>query len=285
MTEAAVGHRGAVEHRVIGRADVTAYSPFLDELADLVAQHGTLYEWASEIPQSRALRGRAPVYAALLPSSQTPVVVRHGWHGGLLAPLTADRFRRPTRAPLEMDHSARLRGAGIPTTEVLGFARYAASFGFCRVDVASRYISDAADLGMVLAGLAPGMECDAALLATQRLLGQLAAAGVRHPDLNMKNVLLRPVATRTEVSGLDRGAFSESTCPRRPAESAPLEALVIDVDVVRWTLDTPTSPRETMIANVDRLTRSFRKWRNQFGCDVSNGQMTEFARAALAMTP
>ncbi len=249
---------GAVT-RAVGQSDVTAMPAVIDDLAAIVRDHGTLYDWAEEQPQPRAMRGRAPVYVATLPGSGTSVVVRHAWHGGLLAPLTADRFRRPTRAPLEMTRSASLRAAGIPTTEVLGFARYPASFGLlCRVDVVSRYVADAADLGMVLAGLAPFVDCETALASTQRLLLQLAANGIVHPDLNVKNILLRPT-------------------------SDGIEALIIDVDVVQC--NPSRAPAETMRANIARLTRSVRKWRTHFGCDVTDTRIDAFASAVThAMT-
>jgi len=241
--------------RAVGTADVTGVPVVLDDLAEIVREHDTLYDWAAEQPQPRAMRGRAPVYVATLPTCGIPVVVRHGWHGGVLAPLTADRFRRPTRAPLEMERSTALRAAGIPTTEVLGFARYPAAFGLCEVDVVTRFVADAADLGMVLAGLAPFVDCETALSATQRLLMQLADHGVIHPDLNVKNVLLRPT-------------------------SEGIEALIIDVDVVRW--DAKRAPVDTMRANLARLTRSVRKWRTHFGCDVTDARIAAFSDAVTA---
>lgn len=246
----------APETRRIGRSDVTGVALVLDDLAEVVRRHGTLYDWAQEQPQPRAMRGRAPVYVAALPTSGVSVVVRHAWHGGLLAPVTADRFRRPSRAPIEMSQSTALRDAGIPTTEVLGFARYPAALGLlCRVDVVSRYVPDAADLGMVLAGLAPFVDCETALDATQRLLLQLAAHGIVHPDLNVKNILLRPSA-----DGID--------------------AMMIDVDVVQWNAE--RTPADTMRLNVARLTRSVKKWRTHFGCDVTDARITSFASAVTA---
>jgi hypothetical protein len=241
--------------RAVGTADVTGTPAVLDDLAAIVREHDTLYDWAADQPQPRAMRGRAPVYVATLPACGIPVVVRHGWHGGVLAPLTADRFRRPTRAPVEMERSAALRAVGIPTTEVLGFARYPAAFRLCHVDVVTRYVADAADLGMVLAGLAPFVDCETALACTQRLLMQLASHGVIHPDLNVKNILLRPTTDG-------------------------IEALIIDVDVVRW--DASRSPDETMRANVARLTRSVRKWRTHFGCDVTDARIAAFSDAVTA---
>lgn len=241
--------------RIVGAADVTGSPEVLDDLAAIVGEHDTLYDWAAEQPQPRAMRGRAPVYVATLPTCDIPVVVRHGWHGGLLAPITADRFRRPTRAPWEMSRSAALRAAGIPTTEVLGFARYPAALGLCQVDVVTRFVADAADLGMVLAGLAPFVDCESALSSTQRLLMQLANHGVIHPDLNVKNILLRPTPDG-------------------------IEALIIDVDVIRW--DPTRAAEDTMRANIARLTRSVRKWRTHFGCDVTDSRIAAFTAAVTA---
>ncbi|MBL0940551.1 MAG: hypothetical protein IBJ03_16770 [Gemmatimonadaceae bacterium] len=239
-------------------ADVVAVDRIRDDLAQIVHSHASVYQWAEEQPQPRALRGRAPVYVATLPTSGVTVVVRHSWHGGLLAPITGDRFRRPTRAPQEMQRSIALRAAGIPTTEVLGFVRYDAGAGLARVDVVSRYVDDTADLGMILAGLDPELEGEAALTATLTLLQKLAAHGVVHPDLNVKNVLLR-----------------------RQAVNGP-EAMIIDVDVVDWNPERPAS--ETMARNVARLVRSLHKWRRQFGCDLADPRIESFAESALALT-
>jgi len=259
-TVTAVQHASleAIEETQVHHATVHAGPTWLPRLAALVREHGSLYDWASSQPQPRALRGRAPVYVAQLPDGGPPVVVRHAWHGGLLAPITQDVFRRPTRAPIEMARSAELHRLGIPTTEVLGYALYDAAFGLARVDVVTRYVDDTADLGMVLAGLVPTIECEAALTATLELLELLAMHGVVHPDLNVKNILLHTPA------------------------GAPPRAMVIDVDVIH--IGGTTADR-TMQRNVARLTRSLHKWNRQFGCDLADVRIAEFAAAALARTP
>ncbi|WP_396214429.1 lipopolysaccharide kinase InaA family protein [Gemmatimonas sp.] len=258
MTTTQVAHARALESRPLEQATVFGYASYLDDLSTIIRDYGTLYDWASSQPQPRALRGRAPVYVAALPTTRTAVVVRHSWHGGLLAPLTRDVFRRPTRAPLEFDHSRTLLELGIPTTEVLGYALYHAAFGLVRVDVVSRYVEHTADLGMVLANFAPSIECDAALAATQTLLERLARHGVVHPDLNVKNILLH-------------------TPP-----DAPPSALVIDVDVATVG---GVSPVRAMERNVARLERSLHKWNRQFGCDMADARIAAFAKAALARVP
>lgn len=247
-----------IESARVGAATVFAPASLLSCVADLVRVHGSLYDWASSEPQPRALRGRAPVYMASLSAGGPAVVVRHAWHGGLLAPFTQDLFRRPTRAPVELARSRELLAMDISTTEVLGYVLYDASFGLVRVDVMTRYIPDTADLGMVLAGLAPSIDRDAALVATLTLLAQLASHRVVHPDLNVKNILLHT---------------PEGTPPR---------AMVIDVDVVR--IDAG-SAAQVMERNVTRLVRSLRKWNRQFGCDFVEADIAEFAAAAMARTP
>lgn len=250
---------GPLLTRAVRGGDVSASSDWIDELSALVESHGTLYSWAADQPQPRALRGRAPVYVASVPGKRDAIVVRHAWHGGLLAPITADRFRRPTRAPHEYDMSVRLRESGIPTTRVLGFARYDAWFGLCRVDVVSEFVPEAFDLGVIAAGLVPEVPCDEALETTRTLLVRLAQAGVVHPDLNVKNVLLHRLA------------------------NGDLQAMIIDVDVIRWLPS--RAPADAMRANVARLARSMRKWRTHFGCDVTEQRLAQFTEAALADTP
>lgn len=248
-----------VATRMLRSGDVTGLHTIVDSLAAIIEQYGTLYEWAAERPQPRAMRGRAPVFVAALPDQEETVVVRHAWHGGVLAPITGDLFRMPTRAPTELARSWMLRRMEIPTTEVIGYARYNAVLGFRRVDVVTRLIPDSYDLGMIAAGLAPQIDCDTALLATKALLVKLAAHGVVHPDLNVKNILLRQ-DRRGEV-----------------------EALIIDVDVVQW--DPTRAPLDTMRSNAARLLRSMRKWRINFGCDVAEARMAAFEREAIAATP
>jgi len=245
--------------RQLARGDVSASHGLLEAFAAAIATHGTLYDWAAMQPQPRALRGRAPVFVATVPESDETVVVRHAWHGGLFAPVTGDRFRRPTRAPLEFAHSSALRSVGIPTTTVLGFARYDAGLGTCRVDVVSRFVPHAFDLGMIAAALVPQITLTAALEATLHLLRRLALAGIVHPDLNVKNVLITA----------DASISSPGT----------LVAMVIDVDVVQWV--SGALPRSIMQRNVARLVRSIRKWRTQFGCDVTDQTLATFSRAAM----
>ncbi|MDQ6612238.1 MAG: lipopolysaccharide kinase InaA family protein [Gemmatimonadota bacterium] len=225
----------------------------------VLEQHRTLYEWAREEVQPVALKGRAPVYVASLPSQpRVDVAVRHSWHGGMLAPLTGDRFLRPGRAPSELLHSWRLRHYQIPTPELLSFALYRAGLFSVRVDVATRYVPHSHDLSVVLRGAAPGIDRTEALDAVQVLLIQLAAFGFSHRDLNVKNILLYH-------------------------EPDHLTAAVLDVDVVQWS--SAATPATTMRDNALRLARSMRKARRQFGLNISDGDVNDFVKRLLSATP
>jgi 3-deoxy-D-manno-octulosonic acid kinase len=207
---------------------------------DDVLRGGTLYDFAAGHPEARPLMGRAPAYAVPLPGGAGRVVVRHSRHGGLLAPLTGDRFLAPTRAPRELATALRLAHAGVPTPELVAYALYPAGPLLRTADVATREVEGGRDLAAALAGDLAGLGADsttAALTAVAELLRHLAAAGARHPDLNVKNILLGP---------------ARAGAPR---------AYVLDVD--RVTFEAPHSPR-LAAANFARLARSLRKLADRF---------------------
>lgn len=234
----------------VGDATLVATDDTIDALAAVITQHKTLYTWARQVQQPRALRGRAPVFVASIPShNDITIVVRHAWHGGLLAPLTRDVYRRPSRAPRELQMSERLRRSGIPTPAIVAYALYDAGPGLVRVDVASRYIADSYDFAAVLAQHAPDIDRISAFDALKVLLGNLARNQVVHPDLNIKNVLLFRDAER-------------------------LAAAVLDVDVVEHSIN--ESPAAVHVRNVARLARSMRKAPAQFGIQITPDEYTAF---------
>ena len=213
---------------------------------------GSFYAYASRDPRARALVGRGIAYAVSLPGAAARVVVRHSRHGGLLAPITGDRFAAPTRAPRELHTSVRLTAAGVRTAEVVAFATYPAG-PFRRVDVVTREIPGAADLTAVLAEPQSDDQRRAVLAAVARLLATLTVAGARHPDLNVKNILVQRSAT------------------------GQVAAYVIDVDRI-W-FDHPRASRVTE-RNVARLSRSARKWRRAGALDLAETDMGWLAATA-----
>jgi len=236
--------------RELAGVHLVAMDVLVPELVEILDRCGTLYAWARTAQQPHALRGRAPVFVATLPGpADATIVVRHAWHGGLLAPFTRDVYRRPSRAPMELQISRSLREAGIPTPEVVAYALYEVAPGLVRVDVASRYIPDSYDFAAVLADHAPSIPRADAFRAIQVLLLQLARNGFVHPDLNVKNILLYH-------------------------DSGDVTAAVLDVDVMRRV---PVGNRGTVrVRNFERLERSMRKAPAQFGVQLSNAELESF---------
>lgn len=223
------------------------------ELADAmgaVLARGSLYEHAERHPGALRLTGRGSAYAIPL-GEGTRVVVRRSRHGGVFAPLTGDRFFGATRAPRELATAMRLAECGIPTPDVVAYVTYPAGAFRRRADVATREISGGRDLATVLASAPDAATRRAALAAAARLIALLAAAGARHPDLNLKNVLIAPPS-------------SESGDARGPV------AFVLDVDRV-W-FDRPGAPRVAR-ANWGRLMRSVAKWRRQHGLVLDESEL------------
>jgi hypothetical protein len=227
------------------------YESFLVGRVRVVAQHAhaaairsamfnvTLHEWASRQPMARAMQGRATAWATVLPNGGE-IVVRHSRHGGLLAPLTGDRFLTPTRAPLELAAALRLADAGVPTPEVLAYALYPAFGPFVRADVVTRLIHGRA-LPEAWDATTTDDERWALVDALARLLEELRRAVAHHPDLNVRNVLV-----------LDGG-------------SGPTAA-VLDVDRVTFAAagdDVPVG------RNVRRLLRSMAKERIGYGVNLT----------------
>lgn len=215
---------------------------------------GTLYQFAASSANARAIAGRGTAYVASLPGGER-VVVRHNRHGGALAALTRDLFAAPTRAPLELQISEELRRLGIPTPAVLAYATYPAAPGLWRADVVTRYIAPSADLAAVLMSDDGELRADA-WEATAVLIRSMSAAGVRHHDLNAKNVLLH----------LRNGE--------------PSVALLLDVDRVVF----GESPQRALDGNLSRLFRSLRKWRSHYGARVEESEIDALARRVRAAT-
>jgi tRNA A-37 threonylcarbamoyl transferase component Bud32 len=227
-----------LEHAVaVARSDLT--TSFRAALLGADGTPRTLHEFAARQNGARPLHGRGVAYAVALPHGSMRVVIRHNRRGGLMAPLLGDRFVAPTRAPRELAASAELIRRGVRTPDVLGYALYPPGGMIQRSDVCTREIGGARDLADVLTrGIAD--ERRNALGITARLVASLSRARARHHDLNAKNILLDGTT-----------------------------GYVLDVD--RVALDVPE--QEALTANLRRLSRSLRKWRDRFRANVSENDI------------
>lgn len=242
------------ERLLLGHAVAVARSDVaLGVRGSLLSADGTrltLHQYAARQPSARLMHGRGATYAVTLPQGSFRVVVRHNHRGGLFAPLIRDRFLSPTRAPHELEVSLALAKLGVPTPDIVAYVLYPPGGVFQRSDVCSREIAGSRDLARVLTQEGEP-ERMAALLATAQLVASLARAGARHHDLNAKNVLING-----EV------------------------AYVLDVDRVIL----GGQPDAVLVANLNRLSRSLRKWRDRFQARIAEREITELeatARRAL----
>lgn len=236
-----------------GRCVAVALAAHVDDARSMLAE-GSLYEAAARDLAARPLEGRGVAYAIALPVTGTRAVVRHNRHGGLLAPLTRDLFLPPTRAPHELVVALRLRELGVPTPEVLMYGTSPAPFPFVRADVVTRQLEAGRDLS---AYMLPQSAIDAraaAWAATRALVRTMNDAGVRHHDLNVKNILL--------TSG-----------------ERELTAHLLDVD--RVSFGAPGSA-DVAQGNVARLLRSARKWRDERGALFDEGELAQLGELRTA---
>ena len=219
-----------------GQSTVVVRDDLADDARALLAE-GNLYEAAARDLAARTLQGRGTAYAIALPVSGLRVVVRRNRHGGLLAPLTRDFFLPPTRAPHELATSLRLATAGVRTPAVVMYGVDRAYVALRRADIVTQEIVGGTDLAAYMQpDVAAGLRTTA-WAAAIALVQTLDAAGVRHHDLNVKNILLVPHGRN-------------------------FEAWVLDVDRVAF--GTPNSARVRQ-GNAARLLRSARKWRDEKG--------------------
>jgi 3-deoxy-D-manno-octulosonic acid kinase len=225
---------------VEGAALATLEDPLREALAE-----GTFYQFAEHHPEAKPFSGRGVAYAVPL-SCGDRVVVRRSRHGGMLGSIRDDRFLGATRAPRELELSLALRRLGVPTPEIVAYATYPAGAMFRRADVLTREVPRSRDLAAALGALSLADSKRALLDATGALLAKLSIAGARHPDLNIKNILIA-----------DNGFGG-------------IEAFVLDVDRV-W-LDKPAA-QAVLEANLRRLSRSAVKWRRLQGLPIEEADL------------
>ena len=214
----------------------------------------TLHGFAANAANARSFQGRETAYAITLPVTELPVVVRHNRHGGAFRAITGDLFLGATRAPLELDRCLELRRYGIDTPAVVAYAVYPAGAGFARSDIVTEEVTGGADLGSLLLSTEPGTrERQEGWDATVTLVNRLTAAGARHHDLNVKNVLIR--------------------------QDVGTHAFLLDVDRVEFGL----SPRAASEGNYSRLARSAEKWRRIRGARITDEEIERLRRTATSI--
>jgi 3-deoxy-D-manno-octulosonic acid kinase len=192
----------------LARTDALAWA------SDVLASGATLHSWAGTHPERRELAGRGRSWAvpAPGPGGVPGWVVRRYRRGGAAARWLRDRYLAlgVARPVAELRASLEASRRGIPTPSVVAGAVYPVG-AFYRADLITEEIPGGVDLAEVLFGergtpVAPLP----ALAAAGALVRRLAERGVRHADLNAKNVVLEPCAEGPHawVVDLDRCRFT-----------------------------------------------------------------------------
>jgi tRNA A-37 threonylcarbamoyl transferase component Bud32 len=127
------------------------------------------------------------------PDRRRRAVFRRYRRGGLFRWLTRDKLFGAARPFLELDVVESARAHGVPTVEVLAVRVDRIGPFLYHGEMVTEELEDAPDLVQWLGGEAPR---PAARRAIARALGESVArlhlAGVIHPDLHLKNLLVRP---------------------------------------------------------------------------------------------
>lgn len=256
-------------------------------------EHRTLHDAAARAGGAAAHHGRGPVHVIGAGGKRWAVRHYHRG-GAVAGPLLGDRYLRvgEPRPFRELRASEMARERGVPTPRVVAAAVYPRGV-FYRGDLLTRYVPDSTALANALFGEAgeadesdqagepresdesgepaepaeraeraeaagkaeagPGFR-RRALEEAGRLLGRMAAAGVRHPDLNAANILLT-------------------------TEGTDVRAMLLDLDRCRVTRPArPVSP-ERMLA---RLERSLRKRGTPGGDELKGEDWTSLRNAVRA---
>jgi 3-deoxy-D-manno-octulosonic acid kinase len=183
---------------------IVALPSVLPEIVAAVRAAGTLYDWAAARADAQPFTGRGAAYRVRV--GDVAALVRHYRRGGLVARLVDDSYVRAgePRPLRELRASAAVRAAGVPSPEVLAAVVYARG-AIYRGDLATRFVPDSSDLAALTWGSArwPEPLRTAAWRAAGALLRRAFAAGVRHPDLNLRNILVTHTGDRTCALLLD----------------------------------------------------------------------------------
>ncbi|MBI4568043.1 MAG: hypothetical protein HY719_06555 [Planctomycetes bacterium] len=199
-------------------------------------------------------RGESAVYAA----GGRTFVVKRCRHGGLLRPLTGDRFLRGGRFVEEVALTLRMARAGIATPAVVALALTRRWHGLLLAHLVTEEIPDARDLWNFVTAPENGPESRAgrarrreAIRAAGRVVRAFHDAGFYHADLNLRNLLAR--------------------------EGDPARALIIDVAGSRQRA-APLAEAER-IDNLARLNRSLDKLCHTSGAAVPRADLLRFLSA------
>ena len=156
--------------------------------------------------------GRQAHPVVVLPSGETAVVRRYH-RGGLVQRINASRYFGGNRACDELRATERARTGGVRTARILAAIESPGSVGYTAM-LATLLIPGATDAARWLAAHASGR--DDMLRDAGRQVAAMHAAGVAHPDVNLRNLLVADEGGAPQVWLLDfdKARVSPTPVPR-----------------------------------------------------------------------
>jgi hypothetical protein len=165
----------------------------INRVIGLIQDGGSLLAAARGAAGSSPIRGRSVAYV-LPQAGGRSWLVRELRHGGMLRRLTRGLFCRlwGNRPLNELEVAGALERFGIRTPPVIAAVIYRRGLLY-RGEVAREFVAARGDLADLLCSDTAGEEeWREACAAAGDLVGRLHLAGVLHPDLNLRNVLIVP---------------------------------------------------------------------------------------------
>ncbi len=139
----------------------------------------------------RLAGGRGIAIGLPWPPAPAGVVLRRLRHGGLFARWLGEAFLGARRALRELAVNAELHAAGAPVPAPACVAAQRWWGPLWRCAIGTERVPRAAPLGELLAGKSDPPRARSALEASARAIRRLHDRGGRHPDLNVRNLLVR----------------------------------------------------------------------------------------------
>jgi 3-deoxy-D-manno-octulosonic acid kinase len=203
--------------------------------------------------EERVDGGRAAHPVLVLPGGMRAVVRRYH-RGGALRHLNRATYFLGHRAFHELLATERAGAGGVRVPTVLAAAERRTGIGYAAW-LATAWIGGAVESARWME-TAPEGERRAMLREAGRQAGRMHAAGVAHPDLNLRNLLVSPAE-----AGAAGGDGGKTTMDGGSAEAPTVH--LIDFDSAR--LYPGSVPAARRRADIERLARSVRKLRAPVG--------------------
>lgn len=221
----------------------------------LIGRAGSIYGGAAIASDAEPLRGRDLAYVVNTPTGRR-WMVRRLRHGGVLRFATGGLFfRASVNRPLnELRLACLLRDLRIPTPEVVAAAVHPVG-PFYEGEIAREFVGAKGDLASCLfdPGVAGPEQRPEILASAGRLVGRLHRAGLHHPDLNLRNILIVP-----------------------GPEGTSLESWILDLEKCRMETRLSSPSRRRMLA---RMRRSASRFEAASGITIKPSEWEMFDQA------